>query len=62
MKTWTSIRAVYLSMSLVLLTGLLLKSWGVIAFVIIMLNIGVWTRVCPSKWLFEKVGLKKTRL
>lgn len=62
MKTWTSIRAVYLSMSLVLLTGLILNSWPVIAFVIVMLNIGVWTRVCPSKWLFEKVGLKKTRL
>jgi hypothetical protein len=62
MKNWTSVRAVYLLMSGVLLTGLLLDNWYIVAFVIAMLNIGVWTKFCPSKWLFEKLGLKKTEL
>jgi hypothetical protein len=62
MKNWTSVRAVYLLMSGVLLTGLILDNWYVIAFVIAMLNVGVWTKFCPSKWLFEKIGLKKTEL
>ena len=62
MKNWTSVRAVYLLMSLVLLVGLLLNNWGVLVFVIAMLNVGVWTKFCPSKWLFEKLGLKKTEL
>jgi hypothetical protein len=62
MKKWTSVRAVYLLMSLVLLTGMILNNWYIIGFVILMLNVGVWTRFCPSKWLFEKLGLKKTKL
>ncbi len=62
MKNWTSVRAVYLLMSLVLLVGLLLDNWWVVAFVIVMLNIGVWTKFCPSKWVFEKFGLKKSDL
>lgn len=62
MKKWTSIRAVYLLMSLVLLLGFLLNSWSVVLFVIVMLNIGVWTKLCPSKWLFEKLGFTKTKL
>jgi len=62
MKNWTSVRAVYLLMSLVLLVGLLLDNWWVVAFVIAMLNVGVWTKFCPSKWLFEKLGLKKSEL
>lgn len=62
MKKWTSVRAVYLLMSIVLATGLILESWGVILFVIIMLQIGTWTKFCPSKWLFEKLGLKKSEL
>jgi len=51
-----------LLMSLVLLTGLLLKNWYVILFVVVMLQIGVWTKFCPSKWLFEKLGLRKSDL
>ena len=62
MKNWTSIRAVYLLMSIVLLAGLVLDNWGVVVFVIAMLNVGVWTKFCPSKWLFEKLGLKKSKL
>ena len=62
MKNWTSVRAVYLLMSLVLLAGFTLKSWEVIVFVIIMLQVGVWTKFCPSKWMFEKLGLKKSQL
>lgn len=62
MKNWTSVRAVYLLMSIVLLAGLLLNNWGVVVFVIVMLNVGVWTKFCPSKWVFEKLGFKKTDL
>ena len=58
-KNWTSVRAVYLLMSLVLLGGLIYKNWWVVVFVIVMLNVGVWTKLCPSKWIFEKLGLKK---
>lgn len=62
MKNWTSVRAVYLLMSIVLLAGLVLDNWGVVIFVIAMLNVGVWTKFCPSKWLFEKLGLEKSKL
>jgi hypothetical protein len=62
MKRWSSVRAVYLLMSLVLLFGMLLDNWYVISFVIVMLNVGVWTKFCPSKWLFEKIGFEKTNL
>ena len=44
MKNWTSVRAVYLLMSIVLLVGLLLNNWWVVVFVIAMLNVGVWTK------------------
>lgn len=62
MKKITSVRAVYLLMSLVLLTGFLLKNWYIIIFVSVMLQVGVWTKFCPSKWLFEKLGFKKSDL
>jgi hypothetical protein len=62
MKNWTSIRAVYLLMSLVLFAGALFQNWWVILFVIVMLNVGVWTKFCPSKWVFEKLGFKKCQL
>jgi hypothetical protein len=62
MKKWTSIRAVYLLMSLVLLAGVLLNNWYIVIFVITMLNIGVWTGFCPSKWIFEQLGFKKTEM
>ena len=62
MKKITSVRAVYFLMSLVLLTGLLLQNWNVIIFVSVMLQVGVWTKFCPSKWLFEKIGFKKSDL
>jgi len=62
MKNWTSVRAVYLLMSIVLFVGFCLQNWWVVLFVITMLQAGVWTRVCPSKWLFEKLGLKKSEL
>lgn len=62
MKKWTSTRVVYLLMSLVLLVSIITKNWYVVSFVITMLQIGVWTKFCPSKWLFEKLGFKKTDL
>jgi hypothetical protein len=62
MKNFSSVRAVYLLMSLVLLAGLLLKNWYIILFVAAMLQLGVWTKFCPSKWLFEKLGFRKCDL
>ncbi len=62
MKKITSVRAVYFLMSLVLLTGIILQNWFVILFVAVMLQIGVWTKFCPSKWVFEKLGFKKSKL
>lgn len=62
MKNFSSVRAVYLLMSLVLLTGLLLNNWYVILFVVVMLQVGVWTKFCPSKWIFEQIGFKKCDL
>lgn len=62
MKNVTSIRAVYLLMSLVLLAGFILNNWWVVLFVVTMLQVGVWTKFCPSKWLFEKLGFKKCQL
>lgn len=60
--TWTSVRMVYLLMSLVLFTGWVTRSWDIVGFVIVMLQVGVWTKFCPSKWVFEKLGWKKTEL
>ena len=62
MKKWTSVRAVYLLMSLVLCTSILMQNWWIVAFVAFMLQLGVWTKFCPSKWLFEKLGLEKSKL
>jgi hypothetical protein len=49
-------------MSLVLLISIITKNWYIVTFVFTMLQIGVWTKFCPSKWLFEKLGLKKSNL
>ena len=62
MKKWTSVRAVYLLMSLVLLSATLLQNWWIVLFIVTMLQLGVWTKFCPSKFLFEKLGLKKSEL
>ena len=61
-KNTADTKMVYLLMSLVLLAGLLFNSWGVVLFVVIMLQIGVWTGFCPSKWFFGKCGFKKADL
>ncbi len=53
MKNWTSTRAVYALLSAVLLIGAILDNWWVILFVVTMLQIGVWLKFCPSKWIFE---------
>jgi hypothetical protein len=58
----TDTRMVYLLMSLVLLIGYFTQSWGVVIFVTLMLNVGVWTGFCPSKWFFSKCGFKKSDL
>ena len=58
----TYTRMVYLLMSLVLLTGYFTQSWGIVIFVTFMLNVGVWTGFCPSKWFFGKCGFRKSEL
>ena len=58
----TDTRMVYLLMSLVLLAGYFTQSWGIVIFVTFMLNVGVWTVFCPSKWFFGKCGFKKSEL
>lgn len=58
----TDTRMVYLLMSIVLLIGYFTQSWGVVIFVTFMLNVGVWTGFCPSKWFFTKCGFKKADL
>jgi hypothetical protein len=62
MKKWTSIRMVYALMSAVLALAALYGSWGAVVFVITMLQLGVWTKFCPSMWFFERAGYKKTNL
>jgi len=39
-----------------------MQNWWIVAFVASMLQLGVWTKFCPSKWLFEKLGLEKSKL
>jgi hypothetical protein len=58
----TDTRMVYLLMSIVLLAGYFFESWAVVIFVTFMLNVGVWTGFCPSKWFFSKCGFKKSEL
>ena len=58
----TDTRMVYLLMSIVLLTGYFLESWGVVIFVTFMLNVGVWTGFGPSKWFFAKCGFRNADL
>ena len=62
MTNWTSIRAVYLMMSVVLTLGWIFNFWPIVVFVILMLQVAVWTGFCPSKWLFEKLGYRKSDL
>jgi len=62
MVDWTSVRMVYLLMSAVLLMAWLFGNWDLVGFVIVMLQVGVWTKFCPSKWVFEKLGWRKTEL
>jgi hypothetical protein len=62
LKNITDTRMVYLLMSIVLLSGYFLQSWSVVVFVTFMLNVGVWTGFCPSKWFFTKCGFKKVDL
>jgi hypothetical protein len=62
MKKWTSIRMVYLLKSLVLALAALYQSWAAVVFVITMLQVAVWTKFCPSLWLFERQGHKKTEI
>lgn len=61
MNNWSSIRAVYLLMSVVLALAFAFDFWPAVVFVFVMLQVAVWTGFCPSKWLFEKLGYKKSK-
>lgn len=53
---------VYLLKSLVLALAVCYQSWTAVFFVIVMLQVAVWTKFCPSLWLFERQGYKKTEI
>lgn len=53
---------VYALMSSVLVVAYLLGWWPLVLFVVAMLQLGVWTKFCPSMWWFEKMGFRKTEL
>ena len=53
---------VYLLMSAVLVLAACYGSWAVVLFVVAMLQLGVWTKFCPSMWFFERAGYRKTEL
>lgn len=59
---FSSVRMVYFLMAMVLLFGAMIESWEIIVFVIVMLLVGFFTKFCPSKWLFEKLGFRKVDL
>ena len=62
MKKWTSLRMVYCLMSSILALAALYQSWAVVLFVVAMLQVGVWTKFCPSMWWFERAGYRNTEL
>lgn len=62
MNEITSVRAVYALIALLLIIGVANDWMGLIVFVAFMLIFGAWTRKCPSMWLFEKIGFRKTEL
>ena len=62
MEKYTSTRAVYFLIASVLLISLLLNNWYLVAFVILMLSMGVVSKFCPSKWIFERLGFRKSEL
>lgn len=62
MQEITSIRAVYALMSFILFFAWALQSWLLVLFVVAMLQVGVIWKKCPSLWLFEKLGFKKSEL
>ena len=62
MIKYTSIRAVYVFIAVLLLIGLINDWGGLIAFISFMLLFAATTGKCPSMWVFEKLGFRKTDL
>lgn len=60
--TYTSVRAVYVLIAVLLLVALANDWGGLVAFISFMLLFAATTRKCPSMWLFEKIGFRKTDL
>lgn len=59
---YTSIRAVYVLIAVLLLVALVMDWGGLVAFISFMLLFAATTGKCPSMWLFEKIGFRKTEL
>lgn len=62
MIKYTSIRAVYVLIAVLLLIALINDWGGLIAFISFMLLFAATTGKCPSMWVFEKLGFRKTDL
>lgn len=60
--TYTSVRAVYVLIAVLLLVALINDWGGLVAFISFMLLFAATTGKCPSMWLFEKIGFRKTDL
>lgn len=59
---YTSIRAVYVLIAVLLIVALINDWGGLVALVSFMLLFAATTGKCPSMWLFEKIGFRKTEL
>ena len=60
--TYTSVRAVYVLIAVLLLVALVNDWGGLVAFISFMLLFAATTGKCPSMWVFEKIGFRKTKL
>jgi hypothetical protein len=58
----SSIRATYALIGLLLMVALINQWEGLVAFISFMLLFGAISGKCPSKWLLEKIGFRKTDL
>lgn len=58
----SSVRATYALIAILLLVALAYEWTGLVAFVSFMLLFSAVSGKCPSKWLLEKIGFRKTDL
>ena len=58
----SSIRATYALIGLLLMVALINQWEGLVAFISFMLLFAAVSGKCPSKWLLENIGFRKTDL